>query len=232
MALADVDWIPAGTTFGRDDMVFFAGKGERVLDDVLEEIDLIVTGPHASAAFPEEMAPFVDGRLTRRLQYDFTDVSTSPVARRWAEIFDAAGVPAVVTDRLAALLWAKVFYNAALNPLGALLNVHYGALPDQPESRDLMDRVIDEAFAVAGAEGVALNWVTAADYRQEFYVRLVPATYDHRSSMLQDLERGRRTEIDAINGAVWHRGAARGITTPVNETLTRLVHAVEQPADT
>ena len=66
-------------------------------------------------------------------------------ARRWAEIFDAAGVPAVVTDRLAALLWAKVFYNAALNPLGALLNVHYGALPDQPESRDLMDRVIDEA---------------------------------------------------------------------------------------
>jgi hypothetical protein len=86
VALADVDWIPAGTTFGRDDMVFFAGKGERVLDDVLEEIDLIVTGPHASAAFPEEMAPFVDGRLTRRLQYDFTDVSTSPVARRWAEI--------------------------------------------------------------------------------------------------------------------------------------------------
>lgn len=86
MTRADVDWIPAGTTFGVDDMVFFQGKGERELDEVLGDIDLIVTGPHASAAFPEEMAPFVDPGLTRRLQYDFTDVSTSPVARRWAEI--------------------------------------------------------------------------------------------------------------------------------------------------
>jgi hypothetical protein len=83
---ADVDWIPAGTTFGVDDMAWFAGRGERALEDVLPEVDLVVTGPHASAALPEEMAPFVDRRLTRRLQYDFTDVSTSPVARRWAEI--------------------------------------------------------------------------------------------------------------------------------------------------
>lgn len=148
-------------------------------------------------------------------------------ARRWAAIIDTAGVPAVATDRLAALLWAKVFYNAALNPLGALLGAHYGALPEHPESRAVMDRVIDEAFAVARAENVALPWASAAEYQQEFYGRLVPATYDHRSSMLQDLERGRRTEIDAINGAVWRRGAAHGINTPVNETLTRLVHAVE-----
>lgn len=148
-------------------------------------------------------------------------------AGRWAAIIDGAGMPAVATDRLAALLWAKVFYNAALNPLGALLRAHYGALPEHPESRALMDRIIDEAFAVARAENVALAWAGAAEYRQEFYGRLVPATYDHRSSMLQDLERGRRTEIDAINGAVWRRGVARGINTPVNETLTRLVHAVE-----
>jgi 2-dehydropantoate 2-reductase len=150
-------------------------------------------------------------------------------ARRWAEIVDRAGVPAVHTDRLAALLWAKVFYNAALNPLGTLLRVHYGALPEHAESRALMDTVIDEAFAVARAEGVGLAWPTAAAYRDEFYARLVPATYDHRSSMLQDLERGRRTEVDAINGAVWRRGAAHGINTPVNQTLTRLIHAVETP---
>lgn len=152
-------------------------------------------------------------------------------AHRWAALIDAAGVPAVATDRLAALLWAKVFYNAALNPLGALLNLHYGALPEHQQSRALMDQVIDEAFSVARGEGVALPWPDAAAYRDEFYGRLVPATYDHRSSMLQDLERGRRTEIDAINGAVWRRGAARGITTPVNETLTRLVHAVEATPD-
>lgn len=148
-------------------------------------------------------------------------------ARRWAELIDQAGVPAVYTEHLAALLWAKVFYNAALNPLGALLGLHYGALPEQTDSRALMDRVIDEAFAVARAEAAAVPWPHADAYREEFYGRLVPATYDHRSSMLQDLERGRRTEIDAINGAVWRRGAARGIDTPVNETLTRLIHLVE-----
>ncbi len=81
----DIEWIPAATAFGIDDITYFAGRGERDLDDVLENVDLIITGPHASAAFPEEMAPFVDDRLTRRLQFDFTDVSTSPVARRWAE---------------------------------------------------------------------------------------------------------------------------------------------------
>jgi hypothetical protein len=79
-------WIPAGTAFGEDDIVHFHAKGSRPLAAVLDEIDLIISGPHASAAFPEEMAPFVDDRLTRRLQHDFTDISTSPVARRWAEI--------------------------------------------------------------------------------------------------------------------------------------------------
>ena len=83
---ADIDWIPEGTRFGIEDMTFFAGRGERDIDDVLADIDLVVTGPHASAAFPAELQPFVDVRLTRRLQYDFTDVSTSPVTRRWAEI--------------------------------------------------------------------------------------------------------------------------------------------------
>jgi 2-dehydropantoate 2-reductase len=149
------------------------------------------------------------------------------VAREWAARIDTAGVPAVYTDALPAMLWAKVFYNAALNPLGALLDLHYGALPEHPSSRDLMDAVIDEAFAVATAEGVALKWPDAAAYRDEFYGRLVPATYDHRSSMLQDLERGRRTEIDAINGAVWQRGDARGVAAPVNAALTRLVHVAE-----
>jgi 2-dehydropantoate 2-reductase len=149
-------------------------------------------------------------------------------AQRWAERISAAGVPAVFTDHLASLLWAKVFYNAALNPLGALLGVHYGALAEHDESRAIMDAAIDEAFRVASAESIELPWCDAAGYRQEFYDRLVPATYHHRSSMLQDLERGRRTEVDAINGAVWRRGAQLGIATPVNETLTRLIRLREK----
>jgi len=149
-------------------------------------------------------------------------------AREWASIFSACGIPSEYTEALPAALWSKVFYNAALNPLGALLGLHYGALGERPEVRAVMDRAIDEAFAVAVAEGVALPWPDAAAYRTAFYERLLPTTYDHRSSMLQDLERGRRTEIDAINGAVWQRGAARSMNTPYNEMLTRLVHSREQ----
>jgi 2-dehydropantoate 2-reductase len=160
------------------------------------------------------------------------DPEREAAAQAWAARIDAAGIPAEYTERLAGLLWAKVFYNAALNPIGALLAVHYGALPEHPQSRALMDAVIDEAFAVARAEGVALPWQRAEDYRSEFYGRLVPATYHHRSSMLQDLSRGRRTEIEAINGEVIRRGAYLGVATPVNETLTRLLRVVEESQKT
>ena len=86
MDIAHIDWIPEGTRFGAGEMTYYVGRGERSVDEALADIDLVVTGPHASAAFPAELQPFVDVRLTKRLQYDFTDVSTSPVCRRWAEI--------------------------------------------------------------------------------------------------------------------------------------------------
>jgi hypothetical protein len=84
MDIADIAWIPTGTRFEVSDMAFYQAKSERSLDDVLAGIDLVVTGPHATAAFPAEMQPFVDPRLTTRLQFDFCDISTSPVARHWA----------------------------------------------------------------------------------------------------------------------------------------------------
>ena len=146
-------------------------------------------------------------------------------AATWARVLADAGVPAEPTATIVAELWAKVFYNAALNPLGALLDVPYGALPKDTDTRAVMDAVIDEAFAVARATGIALRWPDAAAYRAEFYGRLVPATARHRSSMLQDLARGRPTEIDAINGYVASRGHALGVPAPANATLTRLIRA-------
>ena len=146
-------------------------------------------------------------------------------ARRWAERLAVAGIPAAYCDDIKAALWGKVLYNAALNPLSALLGVTYGALAEDVNTRAIMDAVFDEVYAVAAAEGVALPWRSAAEYHAEFYGRLIPSTVDHRSSMLQDLERGRRTEIDAINGEVWRRGRVHGIATPTNEVLTRLVLA-------
>ena len=156
---------------------------------------------------------------------DPTDTRRRDAAARWAAELSAAGIPAKLTGALTAELWAKVLYNAALNPLGALLGVPYGDLPADRDTRMIMDAVIEEAFAVARAEGVELAWPDASGYRAVFYGRLVPSTAAHRSSMLQDIERGRPTEIDAINGQVAARGAAHGVPTPVNATLARLIRA-------
>src|SRR5262249_23656281 len=146
-------------------------------------------------------------------------------AEAWAGRLAAAGVPAEPTRALVAELWAKVLYSAALNPLGALLGVPYGALAEGRDTRAIMDAVIEEAFAVARAGGIGLAWPDAGSYRETFYGRLVPSTASHRSSMLQDMERGRSTEIDAINGAVVTRGLAYGVSVPTNLTLTRLIRA-------
>jgi len=151
-------------------------------------------------------------------------------ARVWASLIAATPIAAEYTPDIAAHLWMKVFYNAALNPLGALFGVPYGALAADPGTRGVMDTIIDEGYAVAGARGIVPIVPTAAAYREVFYGRLVPSTAHHRSSMLQDLERGRATEIGAINGTIWDYGRDAGVATPVNATMTRLVRWRERVA--
>ena len=160
---------------------------------------------------------------------DPADHRRREAAVTWAANLTEAGIPTEASEAIVAELWAKLLYNAALNPLGALLGLSYGALAGDVDARTIMDAVIDEAFAVAAAECVTLRWAAAEDYREEFYGRLVPATAAHRSSMLQDLERGRPTEIEAINGWVAARAAAHGLPAPVNATLTRLLRARARP---
>ena len=148
--------------------------------------------------------------------------------RDWIAAFQTAGIPCEPTDDILPHLWAKVFYNAPLNPLGALLQVHYGTLGEEPDLKAIMDSVIEEAFEVAARKNVKRLWNSADEYRKHFYRSLLPATYNHRSSMLQDLAHGKRTEIDAINGKIWRYGAETGFPTPFNETLTRLMWQREQ----
>ncbi|MGH7803286.1 MAG: ketopantoate reductase family protein, partial [Candidatus Binatia bacterium] len=127
-------------------------------------------------------------------------------AQRVAALLDAAGVPSEATERLFPFLWEKMLYNAPLNALGAILGLPYGALAERSDSRAVMDDVIAEGFAVARAEGAELLWPTVEECRRHFYERLLPPTAGHRSSMLQDIERGRPTEIDALNGYIARRG--------------------------
>jgi hypothetical protein len=86
MGDGDLVWIPAGTRFGPDDMLIYADKGRRALDDVLGDVDVLISGPHATARLPRELEPFLADGLTRRLQFDYSDCTTSPITRRWAEL--------------------------------------------------------------------------------------------------------------------------------------------------
>ncbi|MFP6599927.1 MAG: ketopantoate reductase family protein [Deltaproteobacteria bacterium] len=153
---------------------------------------------------------------------------TDPRADTWAGIVDSSGINCRPSRQVAGALWGKVFYNAALNPLGAIHGLSYGELAADSGYRDRMDRAIGEAFAVARAEGVEMPWTGAAEYLEVFYERLVPRTAGHRSSMLQDIENGKPTEIDAITGQICRRGAEAGIETPENERLMAAVKEIEE----
>ena len=92
-----------------------------------------------------------------------------------------------------------------------------------------MDHVIAEAFAVAGETGTELLWQEPREYLELFYQKLVPATAAHYPSMLRDIEHGRRTEIDALNGAVVRLAREAEIIAPVNLALTNEIKFLEDP---
>lgn len=153
--------------------------------------------------------------------------SPHPVLTQLAADLNQAGIPALQVNNILTHLWGKMLYNCALNPLGAILGVPYGALGDSPQTRELMRRIIEEIYQVAGARQVTLTQADAAAYFKFFMENLVPATAGHWPSMWQDLKAGRRTEIDALNGAICRYGAAAGVPTPYNDAISRLVRFLE-----
>ena len=147
--------------------------------------------------------------------------------RELAAAMDAAGLPTVYTDCIATVLWQKVAYNCALNPLSALLDVPYGALLDTEHTREMLQAIVSELYAVGKAMGVDLDPSSPDEYYRLLVEVLIPPTAAHFASMREDFRRGRRTEIDAMNGAICGYGAFLGLACPVNLTLTRLVKARE-----
>ena len=146
-------------------------------------------------------------------------------ARRDAELtrlsawFEAAGVPCRVSADIEADLWAKLITNVALNPISAVVHATYGEAVASPNCREVIRLLVNECVDVARASHVALSAVDYVQLVWEFAER-IGAVY---ASTSQDLERGKRTEIDALNGFVVRRGAELGVPTPVNQTLLALV---------
>lgn len=143
-------------------------------------------------------------------------------AVRIADWLTAAGLEAEATPDYRVPLWQKLGVNCAINPLTALLRVANGELLRRPDAAALMDAAAREVEAVALAEGIHLETDLAVRARA-----VALATANNRSSMLQDVERGRRTEVGAINGALAALARRHGIATPVNATLAALVRSLE-----
>jgi len=133
--------------------------------------------------------------------------------------FEAAGVPCRVSPDIDADLWTKLITNAALNAISAVVRAPYGDIVAIPESRETVRQLVEECVAVARADGVSLPDVDFVEMVWRFAEK-VARVY---SSTAQDLERGKRTEIDALNGFVVRRGARLGVRTPVNQSLLALV---------
>ncbi len=140
---------------------------------------------------------------------------------------DQGGIPCEPTETIATDLWAKLLYNGLLNPLGAIFEVPYGKLAAHAEARHTMEALAGEIFAVMEASGFDTHWQSAAEYLEDFYERLIPTTAAHESSTLQDLRAGRRTEIDALTGAVVRLGEEHAVPIPVNRTLLAMVRFIE-----
>jgi 2-dehydropantoate 2-reductase len=145
-------------------------------------------------------------------------------AERLAALFTRAGVPCVVSDNIEADLWAKMIMNCAFNAVSALARARYGRVAHNPWTRELLRRVVEEATAVARACGVRFGDVDLV----EAAFRLAEAMSEATSSTAQDIARGKRTEIDSLNGYVVRRGAELGVPAPVNQTLHALVKLLEE----
>lgn len=144
-----------------------------------------------------------------------------------AQICHKAGIPTRASRDIMSYVWAKIIYNSALNPLGAILEVNYGRLAQMEHSRAIMDGIIEEIFAVLNAHGQETLWPDAGAYKEAFYGQMIPTTALHHASMLQDIQRGRKTEIDYLNGAAVKLGMRYGVDTPVNRVIINLLKSKE-----
>lgn len=135
-----------------------------------------------------------------------------------------AGIRTVADDNVASLIWGKLVVNVGINALTAITGLTNGELADHEETRQVLAMAVEEAVRVADAAGVKLPYDNAV----EKVLDVAVATAQNRSSMLQDLSGGRRTEIDAINGALVREGERVGVATPVNRVLTLLIKALEK----
>jgi 2-dehydropantoate 2-reductase len=145
--------------------------------------------------------------------------------QRLADACTRAGMPTAAVADARGPQWRKVVFNAATNPIGALTGLTHGRVCEDEALRRLVSALVDEGKAVAGAQGIELD----ADPEELIdYAARPDVAYDHKASMLQDVEARRQTEIDYLNGGIVRFGREHGVATPLNEAVTALVKGLEE----
>ncbi|TAL99726.1 MAG: 2-dehydropantoate 2-reductase [Paraburkholderia sp.] len=152
-------------------------------------------------------------------------IEPSPHSEAVAQTLAAAQIPVEISDNVRGALWAKLILNCAYNALSAISQLPYGRLVEGEGVRDSMRDVVAECVALAQADDVELP--PDIDVAVRRIAETMPGQY---SSTAQDLARGKRSEIDHLNGFVVRRGTALGVPTPANRLLHTLVRLIEDKA--
>jgi 2-dehydropantoate 2-reductase len=153
--------------------------------------------------------------------------SPAPFAEveRLADACTRAGMPTVAVADARGPQWRKVIFNAATNPIGALTGLTHGRVCEQQPLRALVSGLVDEGKAAAAAQGVELD----ADPEELIDHAARPdVAYDHKASMLQDVEARRATEVDFLNGGIVRAGEEQRVATPLNRAVWALVKGLER----
>jgi 2-dehydropantoate 2-reductase len=196
---------------------------EEVIADHVERVIRGTTFPAGRAVEPGHVQWDVRGDTT----LGPFEPSPAPMSEieRLADACTRAGLPTQAVPDARGPQWRKVIFNAATNPIGALTGLTHGRVCEDESLRRLVSGLVDEGKAVAAAQRIELD----ADPEELIdYAARPDVAYDHKASMLQDVEARRQTEIDYLNGGIVRFGREHGVPTPLNEAVTALVKALER----
>jgi 2-dehydropantoate 2-reductase len=148
----------------------------------------------------------------------------TPKVRRVQEAFERAGIPYETPPDMIRMIWWKFMINVGMNQASAAMRAPYGAFQTSPAARALMEALMREVIGLAEAAGVNLVKKDIADW----YAFLNTLSPRGKTSMLQDIEAGRKTEIEIFGGKVVALGRELDVPTPVNQALFHIITVLEQ----
>lgn len=192
------------------------------MEEIASEIigrDRILRGVTTNGALLKEPSLVI---YTGKGETTIGELKVTGRAQRVAEAFSKAGLPTRVTNNIEGTVWTKILINAGINPFGALTGMKNGELIIIPELKELMVETVIEGRNVAKKIDAKLEGDPVS-----LMIKTAEMTAQNKNSMLQDIEKGKRTEIDFINGAISNLGKRKGVLTPLNTLLTHLVKGLE-----